>query len=313
MSLKGFQAKIQDTPQAMIRDIDTEQFFSRIYEDYDRYFIIPVAMLLVALAVLTGSFLLNDQVFEKGTDFEGGNQVIYNVENGTSEKEVSQAFIDYEQADWQPQDVSVRTQVGSPNIISVRTPPPIIESNSQAEQILTGAGTDAEVDQLISLSGILGQEFLFQAQIAFVLAFTIMSLVIFTAFRDFIPAVAVVFAATGDIMMAATGMVVFGIPLTLGSVAALLMLIGYSVDTDIVLSTRVLKQQRGSLKERIWSSVKTGVTMSSGGIAGFTLLYIVSNLIVGPSELSNIAAVMVIGLLADMPLTWFGNAAILKM
>jgi preprotein translocase subunit SecF len=52
--------------------------------------------------------------------------------------------------------------------------------------------------------------------------------------------------------------------------------------------------------------------MSSGGIAGFTLLYIVSYLIVGPSELANISAVMVIGLLADMPLTWLGNTAILK-
>jgi preprotein translocase subunit SecF len=62
----------------------------------------------------------------------------------------------------------------------------------------------------------------------------------------------------------------------------------------------------------MWESLKTGVTMSSGGIAGFTLLYIISVLIVGPSELSNIAAVMVIGLLADMPLTWLGNTAILK-
>jgi preprotein translocase subunit SecF len=42
------------------------------------------------------------------------------------------------------------------------------------------------------------------------------------------------------------------------------------------------------------------------------LLYIVSYLIVGPSELANISTDMVIGLLADMPLTWLGNTAILK-
>jgi len=140
----------------------------------------------------------------------------------------------------------------------------------------------------------------------------IMSLVIFYAFRDLTPSLAVVLAAAGDIIFAMAGMVVFGIPLTLGSLAALLMLIGYSVDTDIVLSTRVLKRKQDSLKNRIWSSVKTGVTMSSGGIAGFTLLYIISYLMVGSSELSNIAAVMVLGLVADMPLTWFGNAVILK-
>ena len=296
----------------MNADFDPQKYFSRIYEDYERYFTVPVAMILLAVAVLAGSYLMNGQVFEKGTDFEGGNQVVYNVANGTSEQQVRQAFIDYEGADWQQQDITVRTQVGSPGVISVNTPTPIIESNSEAEQILTQAGIDAEVDQLISLSGILGQEFLFQAQIAFILAFTIMSLVIFTAFRDFIPAVAVVFAATGDILIAAAGMTLFGIPLTLGSVAALLMLIGYSVDTDIVMSMRVLKQRRGSVKEKLWSATKTGITMSSGGIAGFSLLYLVSIAIVGPTELSRISAVMVIGLMADIPLTYLGNGVILS-
>jgi len=103
-----------------------------------------------------------------------------------------------------------------------------------------------------------------------------------------------------------------GIPLTPGSLSALLMLIGYSVDTDIVLSSKVLKQKRGSLEDRMWSAAKTGVTMSSGGVAGFTILYLVSVAIVGPSTLSMVASVMVIGLLADMPFTWFGNAYILQ-
>jgi preprotein translocase subunit SecF len=90
------------------------------------------------------------------------------------------------------------------------------------------------------------------------------------------------------------------------------MLIGYSVDTDIVLSSRVLKQKKGSIKDRIWSSTKTGVTMSAGGIVGFILLYSISMLTVGPSTLSEVSSVMVIGLLADIPFTWFGNAVILK-
>ncbi|MFB6217397.1 MAG: protein translocase subunit SecF, partial [Candidatus Aenigmatarchaeota archaeon] len=137
-------------------------------------------------------------------------------------------------------------------------------------------------------------------------------LVIFAAFRDAVPSMAVIAAAAGDIVFAMAGMVILGIPLTLGSLAALLMLIGYSVDTDILLSTRVLRRSRKSLKKRIWGSVKTGLTMSSGGIAGFTILFFVSRAIVGPSELSNIAAVMVLGLVADMPFTWFGNAIILK-
>lgn len=296
----------------MAMDINPEKQFYRIYENYERYFAIPIAMLAIALMVLGGSFLANGQVFEKGTDFSGGNEVLYTINDSTTIDEVEQAFVDYEQTDWQLQDVNVRTQTSNENKISVTTPPPIIESEDQAQNILTQQGIDAQVDQLLSRTGILGEAFLLQAQIAFVLAFTIMSLVIFTAFRDFIPAVAVVFAATGDILMAAAGMVVFGVPLTLGSVAALLMLIGYSVDTDIVMSLRVLKQRRGSVKEKLWSATKTGVTMSSGGIAGFSILYLVSIAIVGPTELSRISSVMVMGLVADIPLTYFGNGVILS-
>jgi len=190
-------------------------------------------------------------------------------------------------------------------------PPPDMD-REEATAIMENGGYNVTLDGFNSISASVSGTFFQQAIFAFVLAFTTMSIVIFYAFKNFTPSVAVVFAAAGDIIIAAAVMTVLGVPLTLGSLAALLMLIGYSVDTDIVLSTRVLRMNRGSVQSRMWSSAKTGITMSSGGIAGFTLLYIVSTSIVGPSELSNIAAVMVIGLVADIPLTWLGNTAILK-
>jgi preprotein translocase subunit SecF len=296
----------------MIPDIDLEERFYGIYEDYDRYFAVPVALILLALIILGGSFLANGEVFEKGTDFTGGTEVLVTINDSSTPAQVENAFVNAEGYDWQPQDVDVRVQANAENQVAITLPPPNLESESEAEEILAQAGIQGEVQELIALSGLIGDAFLFQAQIAFVLAFMIMSLVIFTAFRDFIPAAAVVFAASGDILMAAAGMIAFGIPLTLGSVAALLMLIGYSVDTDIVMSLRVLKQRRGSVKEKLWSATKTGVTMSSGGIAGFTLLYLTSMAIVGPTELSRISSVMVIGLMADIPLTYFGNGVILS-
>ncbi|MFT4868556.1 MAG: preprotein translocase subunit SecF [Colwellia polaris] len=293
-------------------DINPKDQFDRIYEDYDRYFAVPVALILLSLLVIGGSFLANGQVFEKGTDFTGGTEVLFTINDSSTPEQVEQAFVNAEGYDWQPNDVDVRVQSNADNQVAITLPPPNLESETQVKQILDQAGIQGQVQELIALSGLIGAEFLFQAQIAFVLAFMIMSLVIFTAFRDFIPAAAVVFAASGDILIAAAGMVAFNIPLTLGSVAALLMLIGYSVDTDIVMSLRVLKQRRGKVREKLWSATKTGITMSSGGIAGFTLLYLASMSIVGPTELSRISSVVVIGLMADIPLTYFGNGVILS-
>jgi preprotein translocase subunit SecF len=286
--------------------VEFEKVFDQIYADYDRYLVVPAVLLLLAFGAL-GLSALDGEILPKGLDFTGGTEVTYAVDGEFSAREVESAFRSAGRADAE----AIRQVSENGTLLSVRVPPPEI-NQSEAERIMEQAGYSVTTQSFRAISASVSGEFFLQAQIAFALAFTIMSLVIFVAFKDVVPSLAVIFAAAADVIFAAAGMTVLGIPLTLGSLAALLMLIGYSVDTDIVLSTRVLKRERGSLKQRIWSSVKTGVTMSSGGIAGFTLLYLVSTAIVGQSELSNVAAVMVIGLLADMPFTWFGNAIVLK-
>ncbi|WP_217907041.1 protein translocase subunit SecF [Candidatus Nanohalobium constans] len=284
-----------------------EKRYSEIYNNHQKYFLVPLALLMLAVAVLGFSYTQNGEFFQKGTDFTGGTEAQFQINGSFPTTEIEQAFSDA----GKPGANAITQQTSEGKNLLVEIPPPDI-NQSEAEDILTDAGYQVEVLQFNSISASVSNQFFLQAQIAFVLAFTVMSLVIFIAFKDITPSMAVIFAAAGDIIIAGAGMALLGIPLTLGSLAALLMLIGYSVDTDIVLSSRTLKREKDSLQSRMWESLKTGVTMSSGGIAGFTLLYIVSYVIVGPSELSNIAAVMVIGLLADMPLTWLGNTAILK-
>jgi preprotein translocase subunit SecF len=283
------------------------QRFNQMYDSYDTYLYIPAILVVAALTILGGNLALNGQVVDLGTDFTGGTEITYQVGGQFSPQEAEDAFAN----NGRPSADATRQTTGNTTRLLVELPPPQLERD-EAQQVLTGAGIEAEVESFRSINASVSEEFFTQAGIAFGLAFSVMSVVIFVAFRDAIPSLAVVFAATADIVFALAGMALFGIPLTLGTLAALLMLIGYSVDTDIVLSTRVLKRERGSLKSRIWSSIKTGTTMSSGGIAGFLLLYLVSLALVGPSELSNIAAVMVIGLTADMPITWLGNAIVLK-
>jgi preprotein translocase subunit SecF len=287
---------------------DFDSAFDRVYEDYDKYLAIPIVLILLAGGVMGASYLTNGEVLQKGTDFAGGTEVQFQIEGDYTVNEIETA---YANAGRQGAN-AIRQASGNNTYLLVQIPPPLVDSEEEAASTLRDAGYNVEVIGFNSISASVSGEFFTQAMIAFAMAFTIMSLVIFIAFRDLTPSLAVIFAAAGDILIAMAGMVLLGVPLTLGSLAALLMLIGYSVDTDIVLSTRVLKRDRGSLKERILSSIKTGTTMSAGGIAGFTLLYIVSYIIVGSSELSNIAAVMVVGLLADMPLTWLGNTVILK-
>ncbi|WP_292461063.1 protein translocase subunit SecF [Methanothermococcus sp.] len=144
-------------------------------------------------------------------------------------------------------------------------------------------------------------------------AFLFMAIVVYLVFRTPIPSAAVILAAVSDIIIAVGCMSLFGIPISTATVAALLMLIGYSVDTDIMLTTRVLKRRLGSLDERIKSSMKTGITMSITTIVAMFVLYLVVSYIVpAASLLKNISAVILFGLIADLMTTWMTNAGILR-
>jgi preprotein translocase subunit SecF len=111
---------------------------------------------------------------------------------------------------------------------------------------------------------------------------------------------------------------IVGIELSLGTVAALLMLIGYSVDSDILLTTRVLKR-RGTPQENISNAMHTGVTMTTTTLAALVAMYIISTFsyVLSPTFsqitlLSNISIVLIFGLVADMMNTWMLNTSILR-
>lgn len=171
----------------------------------------------------------------------------------------------------------------------------------------------AQVVSFNAIGPLLSEEAMNQIYWAMLFAFLFMSITVFIIFREFIPSIAVILAAASDIIIAIGGMSLFNIPLSIASVGALLMLIGYSVDSDILLTTRILKRKEGTIAERAKEAMKTGLTMSITAISAMTILYIVTIfLIPEASTLSNIAAVLIIGLTADIMATWLMNLGILR-
>jgi preprotein translocase subunit SecF len=149
-----------------------------------------------------------------------------------------------------------------------------------------------------------------QAIWALLFAFILMAIVVFISFRIFIPSVAVVVSAFSDIVITAAFMDVFGVTLSLGTTAALLMLIGYSVDSDILLTTRLLKRQ-GKVNEKFSGAFRTGMIMTTTTLVAVIVMFIIfyfGQVIL----IRDISAVLIIGLIVDMMNTWMLNAGLLK-
>ena len=156
----------------------------------------------------------------------------------------------------------------------------------------------------------LSESFYKQLLIAILFAFILMAIVVFIIFRTFVPSAAVIISAFADILMTLVFVNMLGMKISSAGIVAFLMLIGYSVDTDILLTTRLLKRREGGVNERIWNAFKTGITMTLTSL--FAVL--VALIIIGSysSTLNQIFTILVFGLAFDIFNTWITNVSILK-
>jgi len=166
------------------------------------------------------------------------------------------------------------------------------------------------VSQESSIPPTFGQENQTLALWGLVIAFLGMSGIAFILFRTFVPSIAIVVSAFSDVMIPLAVMNLAGIPLSLGTVAALLMLIGYSVDSDILLNNHILRR-RGEFYESTYRAMNTGVTMTVTSIAAMTVMTIVATFF-GIGLLSDIGLVLVVGLSADLMNTYMLNLSLLR-
>jgi len=158
----------------------------------------------------------------------------------------------------------------------------------------------------------LGRYFLNQLEWVIIAAFVLVSIAVFIIFRSVAPAFTVVFGAANDMIIALGAMGLLGIPLGTASIGGLLMIIGYSIDTDVLASYRILKLHGGTPEERAHSAMKTGLTMTATAIVSFSVLFIVSVFTYVPTYY-EVAGVALCGLVGDIFTTWLGNTPIMLL
>ena len=258
--------------------------------------IIPLVFLVISLILLALNIATTGMPVTPGIDFSGGTAV--NLYTTDTKDSFQSTFAGYPLID---------ISQGINNGVFLQFSAMDDTKFKDLTTLINQKYPDASISQI---GETFGKSLQYQAIIALLFSFIGMTIVIFVAFRTFVPAGAVVLSAFADMVMTAAVMNIVGIQLTLGTVAALLMLIGYSVDSDILLTNRVLKRQ-GKLHDKLAGAFHTGIIMTSTTIAAVTAMFIVSWL--GSIQmLWEISAVLLIGLIADIFNTWLTNAGILK-
>ncbi|HOU70945.1 MAG TPA: protein translocase subunit SecF [Methanothrix sp.] len=261
--------------------------------------LVPIAVVILALISLGVTYVSTGSPVKLGIEFTGGTLIT--VPGIGSEESVAAEFADYPVQDVRDIGNRYMLQFGP-------------MSDSEYSQLVKLANDRFESPDIRHMGPIYSKELQSQVARYLPLSFIFMAIVVFVVFRQFVVSALVVLCALADILIAAASMNLTGVELSLGTVAALLMLIGYSVDTDILLSMRVLKR-KGDVDEKIIGAMQTGLTMAGTTIAAVIALIIISNFLylIVPSFtrmdiIADMTMVLIFGLAADVFNTWVTNA-----
>ncbi|PIZ51550.1 preprotein translocase subunit SecF [Candidatus Woesearchaeota archaeon CG_4_10_14_0_2_um_filter_33_13] len=280
-----------------------KQFYE---QKYKLLLILPIILVILAIIQIGVQTATTGDFVNKGISLKGGSTIT--IEDGTIDAEELQNFL---KGTFDKADINVRTINSAGKIVGIAIDSDAQDSaeiDSLIEVVNTKVNLEDSEYSVEIVGSSLGKSFFTQTIAALIAAFILMGIVVLIYFRSIIPSAAVIAAAFSDIIVTLAIFNLTGMKLSTAGIAAFLMLVGYSVDTDILLSSRVLRRKDGTVMERIYGAIQTGLTMSAT-----TLTAILVGLLFVQSEIiKQIMLILFIGLLVDLIMTWIQNVAILR-
>lgn len=303
------QRREQDRKQkATSKFLPKKKSKSSIFEIYDteykKLMLIPIGLLLISFIILGVRYFNTGEFINKGVSIKGGVSVTI----PTTDLNANDAEL-FLTSRFPTSDIVTRT-ISSSGVQSA-----IIVEASDIDENLLKTSLESQYnlnngDYTLEITGSsLGETFYKQIIIAIIFAFIFMGLVVYIYFRTLVPSAAIMLAAFSDMIITLAVISLLDIRITTAGIAAFLMLIGYSVDTDILLTTRVLKRTEGTIMDRVISALKTGMTMNVTTIAAVTVALFVST----SEVIKQIMIILLIGLFADIINTWIQNVGLLRL
>lgn len=270
-----------------------------IYEKFEKHWKIwlwiPIVLLILSVGVIVHNTATTGSFMKRDIELTGGKSVTFEI--NSADVESIKSSLPYA-------SVHVTSGVVKNLIIDI----PFEKDTHEVIDVVAKFASVNGQPTVQEIGPSIGNIFFQQAQLALIVAFILMAITVFVLFRSPVPSGIVVLAAATDIIVTIAVLSIAGVAISLPVLAALLTLIGYSVDTDLLLTNELLKGRHHEISAGVKRAMKTGLTMTGTALVALFAMYFVAGSII----IEEIALVLIVGLLVDIPATWMANAGILR-
>lgn len=249
---------------------------------------------IISLAIIVVSIIsLATQGLNKGIDFTGGNIIELKFNKPTSMQDVRAALTEYKLEDSQ-------VQSSGDNSYLIRTRALSQEESDKAFNGISQKLGGATMLRNELVGPVIGKELTQKAILALVVASVLMIIYITWRF-EFLQGIAAILALLHDVLVMVGLASLFQIEIDSTFVAAVLTIIGYSINDTIVIFDRIRENMRLHRKEELIDVINGALwqTMARSINTVLTVVFVlVSLFFLGGSTIHNFVGLLLIGVIS---------------
>jgi preprotein translocase subunit SecF len=295
----------------------SHQIHTRLEEYYDSHYkllaIIPSIIGIIALLIIFIHFQQTGDFMDRGISLKGGTTLIITVDKDISPDTLGTIL--REKFPGQEFNIRALGSEGKTHSLSIETSLTDKEAESGILPIIAdqlGHAITKDDYSINTIGSSLSESFFNEMLKILLLAFILMGLVVFITFRSPVPSFYVIICAFFDMAITLAVVDLLSIKITTAGIAAFLMLINFSVDSDMLLTARILPKELHGQRDPGVTSYQgfvsafiTGMTMTATVFGAVLVAFLFTN----SPDIKQIMIILLIGLIVDLVVTWLQNAS----
>ena len=268
----------------------------KIVENRKKFFAVSLVIILIGFAAMLYHISKGDGAFQYDVDFTGGTSFELDLGQDYDQDELQQLITEVT-----GQSSPQIQQVLGTNSVAVKIQSIDSETRQALLEAITAQYPQSVMSEVTDVSATVSGEMQRAAVLATIVAGVAMLIYISLRFRDFRAGGSAILALLHDILVVLSAYAIFRIPVNNTFIVVLLTILGYSINSTIVIFDRIRENKSAFRENQVIEKINKSIaqTLARSINTSLTTLFTVGAIyILGVPALKEFALPMMIGILA---------------